>query len=439
MFTSGNVRPPYERTRSKDDRTSVPRRSRWYNSTSGPGVWNDYPVANGVGTIQHMTDTVTPAFRYLSARGLIINKPMSSSKTTVSTTSTGPMFQVTIGSVTYTGDLDGYGWVAGLPSLVHVRSNVSAADIDHMIAETSTRALSQITTRSVQATSTVDLLEFRETARYLRNPVESGTRTARAIEKAVEARARANGYSGWSEAIVERNMGRFSKRLVQFQREAAGIWMSARYGARPLIYSMTQISEALQSLRNPPTRETFRSTLTKSTNGTFSAVEGFDGITYQANYAYSDEVVVSAGVLTERTRAYDLIEGLGLRADQIPRGLWEAVTLSWMVDWWFNVGEVLSALTPSSSYQSLSQWVTITRKRNVAQSVGSYSFPGRNTTRNGSGVNSFYEEDKSRRPVALALNVRPTYKQGALPVFSADLAKQIDTICVVIQKMTKTI
>lgn len=135
-------------------------------------------------------------------------------------------------------------------------------------------------------------------------------------------------------------------------------WLSYRYGISPLLKDVKSAAEAVARtvLNNEPVRKTARGSA--SEYGQITSNGHFDHALGRWDYQKSTEVEVSvrAGVLYEMIRSPNTF---GVGTERIPVGAWEAIPLSFLVDWVFNVGSFIEAITPVAGVKRLGSWTTI--------------------------------------------------------------------------------
>lgn len=139
-------------------------------------------------------------------------------------------------------------------------------------------------------------------------------------------------------------------------KELADRYMEARYAIRPLIYETNAIIGLFNKSPKKPKRVTFRgsSTLIDSKQQTRNRVAS-SRLTHSVVDYISIEVTSSAGVLT----SVDKISWPHLLGFTEPlEAAWELIPLSFVVDWFFNVGKTLAAWTPNIGFNTLGSWVT---------------------------------------------------------------------------------
>jgi hypothetical protein len=147
---------------------------------------------------------------------------------------------------------------------------------------------------------------------------------------------------------------------------ASAAWLETRLGWKPVLFDIQNVMEAY--VRNTsyfakPTRLTARSS--------FKHEYVVPGETYTANSPFLSGAIVrrektlnfkvASGVLYE---LYDenltsaVVRNMGLRLEDVPRSVWELLTLSFVVDRFITVGAWLNAITPKPGVRILGSWTT---------------------------------------------------------------------------------
>jgi hypothetical protein len=144
-----------------------------------------------------------------------------------------------------------------------------------------------------------------------------------------------------------------TKRVNDLTDVAANLWLEFRYGWTPLIYDIEDITKAIQNLGSKPERFTFRSKRPYQRSGSdeISVRDSSRRFDYYRHYTVRGKV--GAGVLTE-LRAYGFADVFGFT--KLPNALWDLTTLSFVVDWVFNVADTIAAWTPDTLYRPLTNW-----------------------------------------------------------------------------------
>lgn len=134
------------------------------------------------------------------------------------------------------------------------------------------------------------------------------------------------------------------------------MWMEIRYAVRPLMFEMEQLITALRKQKSPP-RQTAR-----GFHEVTETIRHNDVLTFQNAYRVTRQGVTKresdyrAGVLYSIDLATpDFITTFGL--DHPLEAVWELTRLSFALDWFINVGDVLSAHTWSANLTPLGSFV----------------------------------------------------------------------------------
>lgn len=139
----------------------------------------------------------------------------------------------------------------------------------------------------------------------------------------------------------------------------SNLWLEYRYAMRPLVFEMTQAITALGASVAKGTRQTARGydeDFTTS-SGTWTIDNGLTAVT-TGSYYKATRLSFRAGVL------YDIEQDInGILAlwgfDQPWETIWELTPFSFIVDWFFNIGDIISGWSEQASLRALGSWVTI--------------------------------------------------------------------------------
>lgn len=184
-------------------------------------------------------------------------------------------------------------------------------------------------------------------------------------------------------------------------------YLEFRYGIRPVIYDMNNIVNAL-AIR-PPERSTSRGfgSLVRESKDTYTDDLTFVSVRVVTQRSASVNATVRAGVLFDIPSCLTReIHNFGL--DDLPETLWELVPFSFIVDWFYNVGNVIAACTPEIGVRELARfhtiWYEITQIQSAeAQPKPDYgSAPGKVHNVSGRGTYTRREIFWSRTPVCFA-------------------------------------
>lgn len=278
-----------------------------------------------VGEFQTTTDVVTPGFRARIARGDIINNYFESVTEKKSNTLSGAKVTRTSGSGS---QIKTWEWSQAYADTIAPADYW--CDISQGMAEACTEAAARVARPDVDGM--VELGEIRETLSLF-------NRDAWKLRNKLEAEYRKATHYGYS-----RHVSRFDF--------VAGEWLRLRYGVMPLVRSMWNI--LVEGARVVAQRETARgyATMAGDDSGYAGKITGGFWVvesTWQRHW----NAAIRAGILYEYERWRSAI---GIELDEIPSAAWELTRLSFVVDWFWNVGNYIRAITPHFSTTRLASW-----------------------------------------------------------------------------------
>lgn len=148
-------------------------------------------------------------------------------------------------------------------------------------------------------------------------------------------------------------------------KQLADRYMEARYALRPLMYDAKGIMALFEENQKEP-RQTFRSkkenvNIDSYENVTLRDLSGESptGRIYYGNQLASRSLTVRAGVLTAlEAIANSNFSRMGFF--EVVESGWELVPLSFVVDWFFNVGKFIASWTPNYGFKTLASWYVVT-------------------------------------------------------------------------------
>lgn len=282
------------------------------------------------------------------------------------------------------------------------------------ITYASTKALGKVTSEDTQAL--VTLGELRETKHMLKNTLAHVVHWNGALKY-------------YRDRLYDLRNSAWKKAGIVYQH-AENAWMQVRMGWRPLIGEIENTAKAFQALPNVEERQTFRGfeTLSFTNADNYEQNCGFANVSVQRTYY--ETVEVRAGVLAS-LRYGGVPDTWGVT--KIPQTIWELTTLSWCVDYFYNVADTIAAYTPDSLWTPRIRWCTTKSRKvleNSHQGISAYHPYGDATTQQNARVTRIIV-DKSRivsPPVGLVR--KPN---------SLEFAELIDTCAVARQKTTSLI
>lgn len=307
-----------------------------------------------VGEYEHCVDTVHPNFARRKAAGEIMNTPIYKRKTIWSGSNTSD-YTISYSNPNLT--CTGTNFLRQLSGQKHLRSmNLSPGlglsfewykELESRQTDViaGTKAWGGIKSPSIQGT--VFAAELGKTLRMLRHPIDNLAQFLKQVKKSKR-------YKSWSRQQKLDNLG---TSLADF---IAAEWLRYRYGIMPLLYDIQGIKALLAEPIVSP-RLTSRAS-EKFNSGTLTNTipysEGASG--YFAGSTVTTRVVnveVRCGILYEHECILHDRYGYGL--DQQLSAIWELIPYSFIVDWFYNLGDYIDAMSPKIGVKVLAQWTTI--------------------------------------------------------------------------------
>jgi hypothetical protein len=299
-----------------------------------------------------MHDVVTPGFKDISSKGRIVNNDMDRT-ITISTETvanyrayTGIWNKLTCGGVptfirnsghhtegttNASSQCKKYGatsiWWAAKPTI----------DVDSLINQAVTSAYANIDMSEILALAAA--AEGKKTIVSIAQILERVIRIARAV-------------ANYDKKTLKREIS---------PRELKQRYMEARYALRPLFYDVLGATVAWRTnVQHARFRQTFRgfAHADEVTEAVTSTSTGSSPTVYTRDLfaKTTRKVSVRAGVLTDIKNLDNLtiwgINNLGKTA-------WELVPLSFVLDWFYNVGELFASFQPNMGIQTLASWYVV--------------------------------------------------------------------------------
>lgn len=164
-------------------------------------------------------------------------------------------------------------------------------------------------------------------------------------------------------------------------KELADRYMELRYAVRPLIYDATGLIAALEKDTRSINRQTARgyASATESTSDTITDHTSTWACIADHQRTATYTVSARAGVLSHVE--INQLQVFGV--DQLLETGWELLPFSFIVDWFVNVGQAISAITPQAGMTQLASWVTTrsefkssNRLVNIRSTINPADYPG---------------------------------------------------------------
>lgn len=408
--------------------------------------WVDFTgyKSSKVGEIQTMMDIVTPSFYKRSKEGEIIINPMTRTRlgSFVDDPGMGPAYQSIANSCNspvlhQVGEMNSGGWLARLvtgdgESAIGVGSNVlSGSEKQNLLTEVSTRCLSE---RGKGENNLFEsLAEYKQTIGMFSGALNRFNRVLTLIEKAAKTRASEKYFR--DTRVFDRVFRSQLRDIVRGVPSPASAYLAVRYGLIPLIRDVQGIMSGLKK-KVGKVRKTTRA---------FGKIQRYNGTisTYTNAWAAG---VYDVGVMVETT---DSIEVRAMSIDEYfatvysnvgftEKGLatvpWELVTLSFVADWFVNIGDLIGALVPAPGYNQLGSCLVVTRDtQTVYTPTGTSPRSGQTVTRQLTGAIRGVSWSRTRQPLS---------KPGL--VIKADFGfdrptRVLDALALTIQRVAKFI
>lgn len=338
----------YERTRISD-LTTTPAGSR--TLSNGPGCTTSVSSATGgrVGIYRSMTDIVSGSYKASRNRGVILNNPMSREKHTFSVSSTGYQHSIPgANCVTFAGTwrdtfTNLLNWKLGALTLTQPAS-LLASD-SSLTSRACAQALANVKNPSVQGL--VFVKELNQTLHLLKSPLSSLTR------------------------LLRKERSKIPIRSSEYFNAASSQYLAVVFGMKPLMHDIEGIMEALH--RQIHERETARGTASDTTSVTTSNILLHAGtVLTDSRYktVQTETLEVRAGALYS-FEGRTLADSMGFSLRDMPSAAWEILPWSFVVDWFSNVGQLITAVTANCSNEFLAEWVSHKRTHTITRTVTS--------------------------------------------------------------------
>lgn len=195
-------------------------------------------------------------------------------------------------------------------------------------------------------------------------------------------------------------------------RELADRYMEYRYALRPLYYDAQQLTSAFKTNHTIGSRQTFRGFAEDSVEDSGTYTHEYDNKTHTVSWTSKRTFTARAGVLCCITDdSKDLVFG----ARNVPQSMWELVPFSFIVDWFWNVGNIISSFSPKVGLDELASWVVTTDVTSFTANVSlsDYENPSKTTKWYVGGSGDYFSNtlEKTRivnpaRGILPRLNVR---------------------------------
>lgn len=300
--------------------------------------YDQYLPALQVGETQTTHDRVTPNFHARKAAGEIINNPFESISERRWNSFSGGQIEDTW-AMGY--QIRHYVWDYGyyIPPI-----SGTASSFEQQKHEACTEAAARVESTAVDGL--VEVAEARETMRLFHL---GNLRLLRQLQKEYRFAKR----KGWQFRDEVGDLKRVVAGSTALTRVAANNWLMLRYGVTPAIRTMNDVLVVGSKIQTR--RETSRGSAATGDNGIEAFPRYYGGFNSYADWTkhWSWEANVRAGILYERR---NFTNRYGFSLANVPAAIWEATTLSFVVDWVLNTGDFIRALTPRTQSTRRATW-----------------------------------------------------------------------------------
>lgn len=335
------------RERVKQDSTEHDTASNWYlmGSTYVVGPTPLSYVKSRV--FVAMADVVTPQYKRLQSNGNIVNSPMKQVSYIMSAKPS-----VLRGKGRCSDVLHEYAIADIPPATVVLDKDTWQESLDSVLSGFSdeseiaqTKAWADIDVSEIQGAASLG--ELPETVNWLVDKVKT--------------------LAGVVRAIKRKDARKLKELLNDTKKQGTylDLWLEYRYAIRPLVADITSALAALQASLEKGQRFTARGVYFSKTGPETSRKQRFytnpalasDFSGYWADETTQTTLLCRAGVLVEIDHSINT--GMAIWGLDNPlEAVWELLTLSFVIDWFINIGNVLSALLLNPGLSPRASWVS---------------------------------------------------------------------------------
>lgn len=253
---------------------------------------------------------------------------------------------------------------------------------------------------------------------------------------------RKEGFS-WKRCDQARRLLRSGKTIKSLPRKLSHAWLLWRYGVRPLYWDMLMVIRVINEKYNF-SKDT--GLLRKSATETFEQQHEYVVVRSTAHDKYDYRVQMEARVKARATIYYRKLAGVslhseilryyGLHPEQFPALLWEITPLSFVMDWFINVGEWIKAITPRADVRiegfSISTKTSLSKTRTgIKNTFKSSSI--RSTTYDAAYPTDTYRLDSLVRTVGNSLS---DLQIALKPQVLLSVQQKLDLLALAFQRMS---
>jgi hypothetical protein len=216
---------------------------------------------------------------------------------------------------------------------------------------------------------------------------------------------------------------------------AAGAWLISRYGLLPLIKDIQALLTQLRADQDAAERHTARG---KAAVGRSSVVPiqniCMGHITENGSKLLTDEVRVRAMSLDEWKMS--LLDHFGLGSKDLLTLPWELLTLSFVADWFVNIGDFIGAMIPLPGVNQLGSCIVYQRVRSTTVTITGYSSYGiSNVSSSGSMSKTGTFVEKVRSPGLRNATLVKLNRSKIDPALDKNRMRIVDATALIGQRM----
>lgn len=366
----------------------------WINGYPGSPVTTIFSTP--VGVYETMTDTVTSNFKKISRGGGIVNSAMSSTYQSLSCVPCA-------GSWSHTNGWSEHG---SFPATLWDPHPVASYLNDTLALNEAVNQANANVAPSYMSVM-VTLAELNLTVEMFRNAGQTANRFYHAVAQAIQT---AKGSQKDPRAL---------RKLIE--RMVDG-WLQGRYGWLPAVYDVQGAMKALTTPNSPRMTARGRVSVSDLTSGTTSHA-GYAAGVYGTTWMRSKTTTYRSGILYENKKdlTAEYASRLGLSLADALTVPWELKTLSFVVDWFVDIGTWLRAISPKSGVNPLACW-TVTECEHTSLIHQPYLTPASNWSGGPDGGGHCYAVNRTRSRTPSATPTLPGSGSGLTLLHSIDAA-----------------
>lgn len=330
--------------------------------------------ADIVGTRRSMTDVVTKGFKRRSIKGEVILSPMSMVESTLNDMQVGPRlayfsrtYQCTGGQKFQTHyDFPAWATWSSIEPDFYIGTDghwvppsdlVSAVEYEQAILEACTKAHAERGTAPVTFWET--LAERKQTYSLMHEYFQQAKEITYRMERDVVK----------NRMPLPNKLFRAGGKIM---KAAAATWLITRYGLLPVIDDIKKLRTQLGKEVDDAERHTARGKAVVGNASQSVMALSWDGdLNYSLTRYVTDEVTVRAMSLDEWK--VSILDHYGLGSKELITLPWELLTLSFVGDWFVNMGDYLKAMIPTPTLKQLGSCYVATRARSLTSDMGNFS------------------------------------------------------------------